>query len=221
MYSALCANDCTITTEDGVLIKEIEANKQDFFVAPSSKVVTTDDSVILTECFNLASFGLSAEWGADSEGGGDTSDLSDDVSELQTLVSGLDTDLSSLSSQVNNSASQLTSLSNELSSLDESLLSLSSDVTSISEQLESSVSLLPDWDNYVTLSSSNMPYTAPCIGWITGSITHTSSGDIYINGVTVANCNGDHVTVQMLVSAGDIVSISATGSSFRFIPAKN
>lgn len=55
-YAVTSPNGCTVTTEDGLTLAEIEAGKQGYFVAVGSKVVLSDDSAILTQLFNLAPY---------------------------------------------------------------------------------------------------------------------------------------------------------------------
>ena len=53
-YAVTSPNGCTVTTEDGITLAEIEAGKQGYFVAVSGKVQLSDDSAILTQLFKLA-----------------------------------------------------------------------------------------------------------------------------------------------------------------------
>ena len=53
-YAVTSPNGCTVTTEDGLTLAEIEAGKQGYFVAVSGKVLLSDDSAILTQLFKLA-----------------------------------------------------------------------------------------------------------------------------------------------------------------------
>ena len=53
-YAVTSPNGCTVTTDDGITLAEIEAGKQGYFVAVSGKVQLSDDSAILTQLFKLA-----------------------------------------------------------------------------------------------------------------------------------------------------------------------
>lgn len=227
MYSALCANDCTLSTEDGVLIKEITAHQQDFFVSPGTKVATTDASVILTECFNLASFGLSTEWGATSEDESEDN-LTDSISALQSSLSELGDDLTSITSQVDELSTQLSSQESSISDLQSDSTSLSSSLSAQQESIAaleivaSTPKVMPDWDNAVFLSLTSFPYTALTDGWICGSLTHSSAnGYIYVNGIRTCAVYIDNSAVQMIVNEGDIISLTATSIHLNFIPFKN
>lgn len=53
-YVVTTANGCTVTTEDGLKLAEIEAGKQGSFIAIDGKVLLSDDSARLTPVFNAA-----------------------------------------------------------------------------------------------------------------------------------------------------------------------
>lgn len=53
-YAVTSPNGCTVTTEDGLTLAEIEAGKQGYFVAVGGKVLLSDDSAILTQVFSGA-----------------------------------------------------------------------------------------------------------------------------------------------------------------------
>ena len=55
-YAVTSPNGCTVTTEDGMTLAEVEAGKQGYFVAVSGKVQLSDDSAILTQLFKLAPY---------------------------------------------------------------------------------------------------------------------------------------------------------------------
>lgn len=52
-YSVTSASGCSVTLEDGTLVKECAA-PQDFFNAPSGKVLVSDAAAIVRETFNSA-----------------------------------------------------------------------------------------------------------------------------------------------------------------------
>lgn len=52
-YAVTSASGCSVTLEDGTLVKECEA-PQDFFNAPSGKALVSDDAAIVRETFKLA-----------------------------------------------------------------------------------------------------------------------------------------------------------------------
>lgn len=53
-YAVTSPNGCTVTTEDGLTLAEVEAGKQGYFVAVSGKVELSDDAAVLTQVFKLA-----------------------------------------------------------------------------------------------------------------------------------------------------------------------
>lgn len=53
-YAVTSPNGCTVTTEDGLTLAEIEAGKQGYFVAVSGKVLLSDEAAVLTQLFKLA-----------------------------------------------------------------------------------------------------------------------------------------------------------------------
>ena len=53
-YAVTSPNGCTVTTEAGITLAEIEAGKQGYFVAVGGKVLLSDDAAILTQLFKLA-----------------------------------------------------------------------------------------------------------------------------------------------------------------------
>lgn len=55
-YAVTSPNGCTVTTEYGLTLAEIEAGKQGYFVAVSGNVTLSDDSAILTQVFKLAPY---------------------------------------------------------------------------------------------------------------------------------------------------------------------
>ena len=55
-YAVTSPNGCTVTTEDGLTLAEVEAGKQGYFVAVGGKVQLSDDSAILTQLFKLAPY---------------------------------------------------------------------------------------------------------------------------------------------------------------------
>lgn len=71
-YAVTSKTGCTVTTEDGLTLAEVEAGKQGYFVAVSSTVLLSDDSAVLTQLFKLAPQQRLALLGVL---GGDTSDL--------------------------------------------------------------------------------------------------------------------------------------------------
>ena len=55
-YAVTSPNGCTVTTDDGLTLAEIEAGKQGYFVAVSGNVTLSDADAKLTELFNLAPY---------------------------------------------------------------------------------------------------------------------------------------------------------------------
>ena len=53
-YAVTSPNGCTVTTEDGLTLAEVEAGKQGYFVAVSGKVQLSDDAAVLTQVFSGA-----------------------------------------------------------------------------------------------------------------------------------------------------------------------
>ena len=53
-YAVTSPNGCTVTTEDGLTLAEVEAGKQGYFVAVSGKVLLSDDAAVLTQVFSGA-----------------------------------------------------------------------------------------------------------------------------------------------------------------------
>ena len=53
-YAVTSPNGCTVTTEDGLTLAEVEAGKQGYFVAVSGKVMLSDEAAVLTQVFKLA-----------------------------------------------------------------------------------------------------------------------------------------------------------------------
>lgn len=66
-YAVTSPNGCTVTTEDGKLILTVKAGVQDYFVAPSGKVIVSDDAASVTENFRgMHTVALAAEAGANA-----------------------------------------------------------------------------------------------------------------------------------------------------------
>lgn len=55
-YAVTSPNGCTVTTENGLTLAEVEAGKQGYFVAVSGNVTLSDADAKLTELFNLAPY---------------------------------------------------------------------------------------------------------------------------------------------------------------------
>lgn len=55
-YAVTSPNGCTVTTEDGLTLAEVEAGKQGYFVAVSGKVLLSDEAAVLTQVFKLAPY---------------------------------------------------------------------------------------------------------------------------------------------------------------------
>lgn len=53
-YAVTSPNGCTVTTDDGLTLAEVEAGKQGYFVAVSGKVLLSDEAAVLTQVFKLA-----------------------------------------------------------------------------------------------------------------------------------------------------------------------
>lgn len=53
-YAVTSPNGCTVTTENGLTLAEIEAGKQGYFVAVSGKVLLSDEAAVLTQLFKSA-----------------------------------------------------------------------------------------------------------------------------------------------------------------------
>ena len=53
-YAVTSPNGCTVTTEDGLTLAEVEAGKQGYFVAVSGKVLLSDEAAVLTQVFSGA-----------------------------------------------------------------------------------------------------------------------------------------------------------------------
>lgn len=85
-YAVTSPNGCTVTTEDGLTLAEIEAGKQGYFVAVSGKVQLSDDSAILTQLFKLAPQQKLAILGV--LGGGDPAWLKALRAELTAMLDG-------------------------------------------------------------------------------------------------------------------------------------
>lgn len=66
-YAVLSSTDGVVTTLNGDKITDIVADSQCYFVAPDIRVVVSEDSILMTECFNVAPIGLSAGGGASSQ----------------------------------------------------------------------------------------------------------------------------------------------------------
>ncbi|MFI3242671.1 MAG: hypothetical protein R3Y56_00295 [Akkermansia sp.] len=247
LYSALCANACTIKSEEGIIIKELEANKQDYFVAPEAYIQTDDAGLLLTECFNEAPIGLVAIGGINEQ----LDNLSSDVGSTQTQLDALEATVNqlttetipSIESSLEDLGSNHQALSEEVSALDEALNTLSGRIDSLSSQLTtniqtltnsiSNLSVYPDWSRAVLLSPStdgsvngetkSLQYTAPSNGWIVGwGYKHDGGQAIFrVNNVVVANDYGDIATIQVLIANGDSFSISEwTLGELHFVPCR-
>lgn len=55
-YAVTSPNGCTVTTEDGLTLAEVEASKQGYFVAVGGKVQLSDEAAVLTQLFKLAPY---------------------------------------------------------------------------------------------------------------------------------------------------------------------
>lgn len=55
-YAVTSPNGCTVTTEDGLTLAEVEAGSQGYFVAVGSKVLLSDEAAVLTQVFKLAPY---------------------------------------------------------------------------------------------------------------------------------------------------------------------
>ena len=53
LYAVTSGSGCSVTMEDGTLVKECES-PQDYFIAPAGKVICSDSAAKITETFNLA-----------------------------------------------------------------------------------------------------------------------------------------------------------------------
>lgn len=62
-YAITTATECTITTTDGITIATCKANKQTYIIAPCLQLIITNDNALVTETFNHATVGLSANSG--------------------------------------------------------------------------------------------------------------------------------------------------------------
>ncbi len=239
LYSALCANACTIKSEEGILIKEIEANKQDYFVAPEAYIQTDDAGLLLTECFNEAPIGLVAIGGINESIDNITTNLGGaqtQLEELESTLNQLTTEtIPDIEASIDGLEENYQELSEQLSAQQESLATLSGRLDSLSTQLTTNIASLtssiasikcyPNWTNAVPLSvaSTGISYSAPSTGWICGWgwASSASLAGFYINGVQVAS-DAEYIgNLQVLVSAGDVLTISSwAGGSLYFVPCQ-
>ncbi len=233
LYSALCANACTIKSEDGIIIKEMEANKQDYFVAPEAYIQTDDAGLVLTECFNEAPIGLVAIGGVKDH----LALLDVEVDDLQNQLNEVDSTVNTLTSEtipeINASIDrleqkdadledELKSLSSEVSQqLDDIVTDTNTRLEALDESLNDfNVKVFPDWSNAIALNDASFPYTAPRDGWIIGGFTSSSSVRVTVNNILVALAYSDFGNLQLLINEGDVVSGIPSNEEFHFVPCK-
>ena len=65
VYAVTTSNDCTVTTDQGVLLCQVTAGIQACFVAPGHEVVVSDEAALVTLCedFNAAPMAASGGGG--------------------------------------------------------------------------------------------------------------------------------------------------------------
>lgn len=242
MYSALCANDCTLSSEEGILIRKIKSNKQEHFIAPGTRVISDDEGVVLTECFNDAPIGLVAFGGIMKKIHDLKKELDTNITNLQNQLAQLEVDLNvkigDLSDSTQQSISELTEalaalesninatisgIQTSVSSIQTSISNLQTSITNINASIAalSAIQVTPDWANAVWLGDPVSSYTATRSGWICGSIYSSGDGYVLINGIYIAHALNDNTACfQVLVSSGDVMTTTNTMSTIYFVPTK-
>lgn len=230
MYSALCANDCTVSTEDGTMLKSISAHKQSYFIAPDTKLLSSDAALILTECAHPAP--LEFVFGANSDYAESIAELNSTLADLQSTLEELGTEtqtqLETLNEDLSSAAELITELQSDISAMDSQMDSLESEWTAEVSRLDDAVqsamdnaAVYGDWDNAVSLDSSSFPYTCVANGWFVGSFSKGNADSlVYVNDWPVAKENNDTGSVQILLKENDVVSLSASLDSYAlaFVP---